>query len=91
MPKDRFLKGKRLVDRRSAVAARQVAEDRRREKHTAETDTFICKQCQRWYPLSEFEYVYKDDTMIATRCSACRSQQRRKYSRQERRTGGGPR
>ena len=88
MAKDRFLRGNKRDGRAAKIATKARAEARYREKRAFEEREFVCKQCECWYPLSEFEYVHKGDTMIATRCSSCRSAQRRKYAAQRRRTGG---
>ena len=87
-PKDRFLRGNRRDARRSKVETQRRSDEKRAEERAGQNEEYICKQCRLWHPLSDFEYVYKDDTMIATRCSYCRSEQRRKYARQGRRTRG---
>jgi hypothetical protein len=46
------------------------------EKIAEKGEKFICRDCREWHPRSEFEYVYNDETKLASRCSVCREVKR---------------
>ena len=59
---------------------KNATDERAAEKIAAEGKKFICKTCRQWYPRRLFEYVYKDETKLATNCEWCRIENRKRYS-----------
>ena len=40
---------------------------------------FLCKQCRRWWEREYFEYVFQEETKLASRCEYCRQENRKRY------------
>ena len=67
MPEDRFAK----VHQRTARRRQDARQDRDAEAH-AKKGEYRCRYCRNWYTISAFQYEYKGETKVASRCRGCR-------------------
>lgn len=80
-PVDRFARTNAKKTRR-ALTELQRFDGKTAEQAIAKAEEgkeFICKDCRLWWPRESFEYVFQEETKLASRCEHCRSLNRLRY------------
>lgn len=76
MADDRFRVGNRRDHMRRRMEKWREQEEAKAEAENAR-GRFLCADCERYYPLCEFEYVFEGETKVARRCEGCRAYRRK--------------
>lgn len=90
-PADRFA-GTKSKRRKAAIAEVDRFSGKTEEQAIAtaeEGKEFLCKQCRRWWEREYFEYVFQEETKLASRCEYCRQENRKRYNRKPYRANSG--